>query len=80
MHVATKHVLQFFTYAHLPLPLQGISKQFCDLAEQVANGPDNPETTVSLRKLLEAKDSAVRAMLVRLPNPIKVKGHSFESE
>jgi hypothetical protein len=60
-----EHVLQFFAYAHLPLHLQDISRPFCELAERVAAGPSNPETTVALRKLLEAKDAAVRAFLAR---------------
>ncbi len=64
MHPATTHVLKFFSCAHLPQKLQDISKPFCDLAQQVAErAPDNQETTVALRKLLEAKDAAVRAAL-----------------
>ncbi len=64
MHPAISHVLKFFGYAHLPERLQAISKPFADLAQQVAErAPDNQETTVALRKLLEAKDAAVRASL-----------------
>lgn len=64
MHPAAKHVLQFFAYDHLPHRLKQISKPFADLAQQVAEtAPDSPETTVALRKLLEAKDAAVRAAL-----------------
>jgi hypothetical protein len=64
MHPAISHVLKFFVYAHLPERLQAISKPFSDLANEVANrAPDNQETTVALRKLLEAKDAAVRAAL-----------------
>ena len=63
-YAATLHVMQYFTYEHLPERLQEISKPFCSLAEQVADrAPDNPETAVALRKLLEAKDAAVRADL-----------------
>lgn len=57
------NVLQFFRYDHLPPHLQERSKPFADLAVIVASGPTNPETTVALRKLLEAKDAAVRAHL-----------------
>jgi len=57
-----RNVLQFFRFAHLPPHLQHRSKIFADLAVEVANGPQNPETTVALRKLLEAKDAAVRAL------------------
>lgn len=63
MHPATEHVLKFFAYEHLPVHLQAISKPFGDLAHQIAQRADNPETTVCLRKLLEAKDAAVRAAL-----------------
>jgi hypothetical protein len=57
-------MLQFFEYAHLREPLQAVSKPFGDLAaEIVASLPRNPERTVALRKLLEAKDCAVRAAL-----------------
>lgn len=57
-------IMQFFAYEHLPPHLQEISKPFGLLAEQiVASLPRNPERTVALRKLLEAKDAAVRAKL-----------------
>jgi hypothetical protein len=41
---------------HLPLHLQEISKPFADLAQATADRAQNQETTVALRKLLEAKD------------------------
>lgn len=64
MHAAVAHVLKFFAYQHLPAHLQEISRPFCELAQVVAHrAPDNQETTVALRKLLEAKDAAVRAVL-----------------
>ncbi len=64
MYPAVSHVLNFFSYTHLPPHLQVVSKPFGDLANEVANrAPDNQETTVALRKLLEAKDAAVRAVL-----------------
>lgn len=59
-------MLQFFAYAHLPAHLQAVSQPFGDLAQQiVATLPSNPERTVALRKLLEAKDCAVRALLYK---------------
>lgn len=61
-----EHIQQFFAYAHLPAHLQEVSKPFGELAEQVLkNLPRNPERTVALRKLLEAKDAAVRALLAK---------------
>jgi hypothetical protein len=68
------HIMQFFAYAHLPPHLQLVSKPFCDLAHAMVLGdtfgpplPRNPERTVALRKLLEAKDAAVRALLAKEP-------------
>lgn len=59
-------MLQFFAYEHLPPYLQERSKPFSDLAQHiVATLPSNPERTVALRKLLEAKDCAVRAALYK---------------
>ena len=64
MHPASEQVLQYFEYEHLPMPLRGISQSCCELAYEMANQlPENPEVTVGLRKLLEAKDCFVRASL-----------------
>jgi hypothetical protein len=64
--IRTDPVLQFFHYAHLPVPLQARSKPFCDLALTIIAGtPRNAERTVALRKLLEAKDACVRAGVAR---------------
>lgn len=58
------HILRFFHYAHLPPGLAGRSAPFCHLARQIIDTtPRNPERTVALRKLLEAKDAAVRASI-----------------
>jgi hypothetical protein len=58
------HIEQFFAYAHLPPHLQEVSKPFYDLSRVIVDTlPRNPERTVALRKLLEAKDAAVRAKL-----------------
>lgn len=62
-HPAIEQILRYFTYAHLPSRLQDISRPFAELAEVLANGAQNAETTTALRKLLEAKDCAVRASL-----------------
>lgn len=61
-----EHIIQFFAYEHLPPHLQAVSKPFGDLARQMVNDlPRNPERTVALRKLLEAKDAAVRALVAK---------------
>lgn len=64
-----EHLLQFFTYTHLPLHLQSVSRPFCEAAHDLARSlPGNAETSACLRKLLEAKDCAVRATLARPPS------------
>ncbi len=61
---AIEHVLKFFRSDHLPKKLKKASRPFAVLAEDiVAAAPNSRETTICLRKLLEAKDSAVRALL-----------------
>ena len=58
------HILRYFHYAHLPEKLRLRSQPFCDLARTIVETtPRNPERTVALRKLLEAKDAAIRAAL-----------------
>lgn len=55
-------ILRYFHFAHLPPALREISEPFCALAGAVvAMLPRNAERSVALRKLLEAKDAAVRA-------------------
>jgi hypothetical protein len=65
MHPAISHIMQFFAWEHLPPHLQAVSRPFGELAQLVAEGPPNAETTVALRKLLEAKDAAVRAVVAK---------------
>lgn len=62
-------VLQFFDYEHLKNEkLKDVSRPFKDLAQLlVVTLPRNPERSVALRKLLEAKDAAVRASLYEEP-------------
>ena len=60
-----EHIMQFFAYEHLPPHLQAVSKPFGELAAVVMTLPRNPERSVALRKLLEAKDAAVRASLAK---------------
>lgn len=61
-----EHILQFFEYAHLPQHLQDVSMEFRRLADMIIGMcPRNPERTVALRKLLESKDAAVRAVIAK---------------
>lgn len=60
------YLQQFFAYEHLPPHLQEVSKPFCELAAHIlATLPSNLERTTAMRKLLEAKDCAVRALLFK---------------
>jgi len=61
-------LIQFFEYAHLPEALQRISMNYYNLAIWMKeNLPSNAESTVAMRKLLEAKDCAVRSVLYKDP-------------
>ena len=62
--MADERMLKWFEYEHLPEHLQAASKPFGVLAGHIVSTTDpGPERTVALRKLLEAKDAAVRARL-----------------
>ena len=55
-------ILKWFDYEHLPNHLVYVSQPFSVLAMAIVDSLDaGPERTVALRKLLEAKDAAVRA-------------------
>lgn len=59
-----ERMLKWFEFAHLPEALQAVSKPFGELAQLMVSTVEyGPERTVALRKLLEAKDAAVRAKL-----------------
>lgn len=59
-------IMQFFAYSHLPEHLQQVSAPFGELAQQmVSTLPAGPELSAGLRKLLEAKDCAVRALIAK---------------
>jgi hypothetical protein len=63
---ASEPIFQFFAFAHLPDHLKDVSRPFGEMAMNIiATLPRNPERTVALRKLLEAKDCAVRARLFK---------------
>ena len=60
------HIMQFFAFEHLPAHLQEVSRPVHDMAKNtILQLPDNAERAVALRKLLEAKDAAVRALVAR---------------
>lgn len=57
-------MLKYFKYDHLPPHLQHVSKPFHDLAVIVNDMEPSLMREVSLQKLLEAKDAAVRAVAI----------------
>ena len=71
MHPSVRHVLDFFAFDHLPPHLAEVSKPFAELAESIAARAATPEATVALRKLLEAKDAAVRDVVAARKKPAK---------
>jgi hypothetical protein len=57
-------ILRYFEYDHLPAKLQDVSRRFAEVATWIDNSlPECDEKRVALRKLLEARDAAVRAKL-----------------
>lgn len=66
-HPATQHLLDQFSYEHLPPSLQVISKPLHDVAHQLSDAlADGPELSTGLRKLIEAKDCFVRQRVIDL--------------
>lgn len=62
----TDTLLQFFAYGHLRPAMQAVSKPFHDLAHgHVMTLPPNEQRHQALLDLLRAKDSAVRAALMK---------------
>lgn len=60
----TNPVMKYFKYDHLQGELQDVSKLVAVTAHAVNQClPNGPEKSAGLRKLLEAKDCFVRAMI-----------------
>lgn len=60
--IVSHETVRFFEYAHLPPHLQGVSKLFSLLAQQMDTlVADNDQKNIGMQKLLEAKDCFVRA-------------------
>jgi hypothetical protein len=65
---APEAILHHFRWGHLLHELQAVSVPFGLLAARVVTTlPPGPERSVALRKLLEAKDAAVRAAMEGKP-------------
>ena len=62
--IAAEPLLQVFKYKHLQhAEMRATSRRFCELAKFIATLPRNPERSASLRKLREAKDTAITALI-----------------
>ncbi len=68
-HPDHKNIIQCFQFTHLPERLQAVAIAFASTAtvlmgrSSTQDTPGNAELTVAFRKLLEARDAAVRAAL-----------------
>lgn len=61
----TEGIMRWFDHRHLPSRLALVGRPFQELAHTLLDYVDDgPETAVALRKLLEAKDAAVRAAIL----------------
>jgi hypothetical protein len=70
-----QHALAWLAFSHLPIPLQSLSMPFLKVAvDLIGRVPtDSAELTTALGKLVEAKDSAVRAGILNdygRPGPV----------
>ncbi|MDF2968379.1 MAG: hypothetical protein K0Q93_2157 [Nocardioidaceae bacterium] len=64
-HPSVSHFAHLFDHDHLPPHLAAVSRLFHDLAQRLLDVlSDGPELVAGLRKLVEAKDCAVRQLLV----------------
>jgi hypothetical protein len=62
--IANERMMKWFAFDHLKGELKVTSRRFYELASAIVCSIEpGPERTVALRKLLEAKDAAVRATL-----------------
>jgi len=66
-HPSIGHILPYFAFRHLRPELMPYSSYFHEVALYLVERlPESPELTMALRKLLEARDCAVRAAVDEL--------------
>lgn len=64
-----RQALRWFEFDHLPEDLQEIARPIAELADVLYEAVgSSPEKSTGLRKLLEAKDSFVRARIADRPD------------
>lgn len=67
-------ILRYFEAGHLPAEFRDVSEACGNLAHYLETRlPAGPEKSTALRKLLEAKDAAVRAALPPDDRPSRVE-------
>lgn len=70
----SNYIIQHFSHGHLILPaeLEEVCKMFRDLAVELDKLLDeSPEKTVTLRKLLESMDAAIRSRDMDIMNKVR---------
>jgi len=73
-HPAINQALKWFECDHLKPELKMVAGAFKQLAYDLANyAPQSMETTHALRKLIEAKDCAVRAAVEEMKEEVTRK-------
>jgi hypothetical protein len=64
MTMSDNPIMKFFEYEHLPAHLRDVSAEICEVARRMdAALPDCAEKSAGLRKLLEARNFFVLALL-----------------
>jgi len=72
-HPSVRHFQPYFSTEHLPEQLAALSRPFGRLADELLGllADDTPEVSACLRKLVEAKDCAVRARVAEVQQAAK---------
>lgn len=61
--MSSKNLLKHFSYTDLPEHQHDVAEDFCYLAEVLVEElPESAEKTIALRKLIESRDAALRAV------------------
>lgn len=58
--------IQFFRTIGLPDDMKALMMPFRTLADHILKMPDNAERDVAMRKLLESRDAALRAVMMAM--------------
>jgi len=79
VHIATAQILTHFEYLTTPAdPRAHVLAMFREIAHECAQRFEGPELTAGLRKLLEARDCALRATPVAAGQPTPAEATKVE--